>query len=399
MAHSRFGVAGGCVNETWWIRPDQLDDDQKRVIVLPLGQDHLVVGPPGSGKSNLLLLRASYAVKAGCKDIVVLTFTRTLQEFISTGATRYSFSSDKVKTCVRWQRELLYQYGVDYVPPDDFEEQRRGLVEQLNRAIDSLNIQPFHEIILLDEAQDYWPEEVALFKRLGKTIFAVGDSRQKIYKGDDSLASLRGLPHSTVSTLRYHYRNGLRICRLADALSKDRANIESLADTSNYDEKARPSSVEVHDCTDVSEQADQIIERLSRQRQAYPDELLGVICPRRDDLAHIWQRLRASHLGSDAVLQVSEDYSSFVGKKICLCSTHSAKGLEFRALHFAGCDILKMPHPRNVVFTGVTRAKTSLDIYHSSSMPGFVEQALASLELPPDPPSLGDLFAEEEEEP
>lgn len=385
------------MNETWWVRPDQLDDDQKKIVALPLGQNHLVVGPPGSGKSNLLLLRASHAIKAGLKDIVVLTFTRTLQEFISTGAGRYSFSPDKVRTCVRWQRELLYQYGVRYEPPDDFEDQRKGLVDQLNQAIDEMNLQPFHEIILLDEAQDYWPEEIALFKRLAKTIFAAGDSRQKIYAGRDSLTTLQSLP-STVNTLRYHYRNGQKICLVADALGKDKAINESLFATSNYDERSRPSAVDVHHCADVAEQADKIIERLTTQRKAYPDELLGVICPRREDLGQIWEKIQASALGADAVLQVSEDYSSFVGKKICLCSAHSAKGLEFRALHFAGCDTLRMPHPRNVVFTGVTRAKTSLDIYHSASLPGFVEQALTSLQPTPDPPALKDLFGDEEED-
>ena len=42
------------MNDTWWVKQSQLDDDQKKVFTLPIDKDHLVKGPPGSGKTNLL---------------------------------------------------------------------------------------------------------------------------------------------------------------------------------------------------------------------------------------------------------------------------------------------------------------------------------------------------------
>ena len=40
------------MNDTWWVAEGQMDDDQQRVVVLPLEEGQLVVGPPGSGKDE-----------------------------------------------------------------------------------------------------------------------------------------------------------------------------------------------------------------------------------------------------------------------------------------------------------------------------------------------------------
>ena len=45
------------MEETWWTRPEQLDKYQAQVVALPHDSDHLVTGPAGSGKTNLLVSR------------------------------------------------------------------------------------------------------------------------------------------------------------------------------------------------------------------------------------------------------------------------------------------------------------------------------------------------------
>ena len=47
------------MTDTWWVKQGQLDPHQKKVFTLSISDDHLVKGPPGSGKTNLLLLRES----------------------------------------------------------------------------------------------------------------------------------------------------------------------------------------------------------------------------------------------------------------------------------------------------------------------------------------------------
>jgi superfamily I DNA/RNA helicase len=67
------------MNQTWWTGIQELKAEQKKVISLPLETSHLVLGPAGSGKTNLLLLRANYFARAGQPNILILVFTRLLR--------------------------------------------------------------------------------------------------------------------------------------------------------------------------------------------------------------------------------------------------------------------------------------------------------------------------------
>jgi hypothetical protein len=75
----------------------------------------------------------------------------------------------------------------------------------------------------------------------------------------------------------------------------------------------------------------------------------------------------------------------------------AAKGLEFRALHIAGFEFVKnFRKQRNMSFTGVTRAKTSLSVYYSNGLPGYFEQSYVNMNRPPEIPELEELFGKED---
>ena len=70
----------------WWARRDQLDPEQIALIEqLPLRQSFLILGPPGCGKTNVLLRRAQLVRGQRMPNVLVLTFTRSLTEFVRTG--------------------------------------------------------------------------------------------------------------------------------------------------------------------------------------------------------------------------------------------------------------------------------------------------------------------------
>ena len=74
-------------------------------------------------------------------------------------------------------------------------------------------------------------------------------------------------------------------------------------------------------------------------------------------------------------------------RRIVVSTIHSSKGTEFRCVHFLGAD--DFPHfTREKAFTAVTRAKTTLDVYHRDPMEGALESALAQRQEP----DLGGLF-------
>jgi len=379
------------VNETWWIGEDQLDDEQKAIVAIEPHGDHIILGPPGSGKTNLLLLHAKAMVLAGQANVLAIVFTRTLQEFVTLGGLEYQLPSGTLKTSTRWAYDFLYENGVFIKPEGTFEEQRLQRITAVREIVTQKKLAGIYEGVFLDEAQDYLPEEVEVFKRLGKNVFAAFDSRQKIYASNDCYNVLR--KDAQEHHLHWHYRIGMNICRLADRIIAS-GEADSLEKNCKYDEVARPSSVEFSSCATLNQQIDQAIQRLGLQVAAYPDEMIGVLCPKNETLGAIWERLSDSPLASQSIRQAANDRVAFEhDKPICVCTIHSAKGLEFRALHVLSCEDLSIwPNHRNLTYTAVTRAKTSLNLYASGQIQGYLTQALQELAPKPQKPNLADLF-------
>ena len=384
------------MNETWWVSDKSLDAQQRNVISLDLEGSFLILGPPGCGKTNLLLLRAKYLTLAGKPNIKIILFTRALREFIASGAARYGFTSKDVVTSQAFWKELLTQYGVQLPREQNFDASRRALIDCVMQLVNEQQLHGLYQTILLDEAHDFLPEEVELFSRLGRQIFAVADRRQKIYSGEAPFSVLEQVTKKQI-VLHHHYRNGYNICKFADLLSKDRSSFEAISPSSNYDERARPSVVTRHRCYSLDEEIDLVLEKLDDQLKAYPDELIGIISPSKEAVARVWQRICGSkHLSIASRQGDGQNLSFDSNMKICVSTLHTAKGLEYRALHVVNCESFKgRPLPRSLAFTAVTRAKTSLDLYYSEELMGFLEEAMVNLGPSPQLPSLDDIFSAE----
>jgi superfamily I DNA/RNA helicase len=149
-------------------------------------------------------------------------------------------------------------------------------------------------------------------------------------------------------------------------------------------------------CSTISEQCDIIVAALETQLQAYPGELLGIICPQHKELEQVKDILSRSRIANLCVFQdPNAGYVPFDSQRpICLSTLHSAKGLEFRALHMVACDTLKKfpQNNRNMTFTGVTRAKTSLSLYYIDDLYGYFERALTVLSPRLDLPTISEVF-------
>jgi superfamily I DNA and RNA helicase len=380
--------------ETWWVRPEQLDDDQRRVIGLPIGGSHLITGPPGSGKSNLLLLRASYVRRAGRPNLIVLVFTRTLQEFMRAGVSTYDIPSERISTFRRWKKRFLAEHNMTVDLPPDFDESRRVLNTAVIDVIHKRHLKNVYDCILLDEAQDYLPEEMEIVCLLARDVYAAADGEQKIYRGKDPLPLLIAQKEPQTHRLRFHYRNGYKICRFADAIASDSGSHVSITSTSNYDEDANPSTVTAYSAGTLQEQIANAASQIERQLRVFPDEMIGVLCPRVDQAVAAYEQL-AELYGEGCLLQTAErGYSPFAeSTRVCVSTIHSAKGLEYRAVHVIGTEALQdFSYRRNVAYTAATRAKTSLSIHHSGALPDFIEGALADIGPRPQLPRLGDLF-------
>jgi superfamily I DNA/RNA helicase len=319
-----------------------------------------------------------------------------LREFIASGAPPYSFSKDKIQTYNSWARGLLREHGLEPQTVDDFDEERANLLAQIKILVRRERLSGLYDAILLDETHDYLLEEIELLRRLGNNFFAVADGRQQIYRKDLSLEYLKGNVDQTIE-LKFHYRNGEKICILADKIMEGKKLYHPLHKYCNYNEQARPSKVQRFKCNTIEDQCEIIISEIATQMQAYPNELIGIICPGHKELAQVRKIISGSSLRLYCNFQDYESGYTSIREEcpIIVSTVHSAKGLEFRAVHLAACDTFKsFPRTnRNMTFTGVTRAKTSLNLYYGKGfLYGYLEKALAALFPRTDRPDISEAF-------
>ena len=378
---------------TWWVGRNDLDEDQLKIISLPESESFLVTGPPGSGKTNLLLLRANYLHLSKYSNIAVVTFTRPLREFIATGASTYDFPASKLVTCSEFLNDFLRQFGCSINRNGTFEEVRNRLVDTATKLVNRVGLENTYEAILLDETQDYLPAEIALFRRLAKRLCCAADGRQKIYGGEDPQETIRECVNSC-HELKYHYRIGRSICKVADEIARKWNGYESLTKWSNYNERDNRSTVDLSRCQSLKAQADLIIKRLRTQLTAFPGEFLGVLCPKAEELDELFGYIANSDVGELSILmRSSADAIQLGGKRIVVSTFHGSKGLEFRATHLAAAESLhSFPNNRSMAFTVVTRTKTALSVYHTGDLHGYFESALNVVEAEHTPPSIDSLF-------
>ncbi|MBY4839564.1 ATP-binding domain-containing protein [Pantoea sp. DY-5] len=363
--------------QTWWRSANELDEDQRNIMSLPPDGSFVLRGPPGSGKTNLLLMRAAYLTSLR-RNIAVVVLNRSLAEFIRSGAQAYGLDPNSVFTSRGLVTEMAREAGITLDKNASYESGREEALQALINIHKKTN-GPIYDAIFVDEAQDHNAQEIQALRALTRDLFLTTDSRQMIYAGGTAADRFTDIVDD-VKTLNFHYRCSHQICDLADSIGKTfTSGYERIAPSSRYPLEANNEMVRVYN-GNLSDQANLIGERLAGQVRAYRGELIGVFAPRREDVAFIAGSLRDLGLGDLLTVQSSDEgyFPLDVSRPICLSTVHGAKGLEFQAVHFAAAETVRScgANQKRVAFTGVTRAKSSLSIYHDGQLPGYLNAAL-----------------------
>lgn len=366
---------------SWWISKDELDPTQLEFINLPAKGRYQLEGPAGSGKTNLLLLRAQFVAGQGDKNVLVVTYTKSLSRFLRSGLVATGLiEPDQVRTFHSWARKHVKLYlNKDIVDGGDFDDSaRKETIELLREANKKIPTKKLISSVFIDEAQDLTAEEIDCLAEISENICVCGDIKQSIYhqNGLDGAGAL-GLKKYSLSS---HYRIGHRIARVADRLIVPPSPAESLEATSNYEEKKLgKSSAELHRLPDRDAQFGKMLEILNIQVSAYAGDRIGILCGKRVTAEEVFARLMASELGATSCSHLLDGTDFSTDAQIHVMTMHSSKGVEFRAVHMFGIEELRYGHLNNptLSYTAVTRAKTALNAYTSGKTNPELEQAFA----------------------
>ncbi len=377
----------------WWTKKEQLDKDQIALIEkLPLRESFLIMGPPGSGKTNVLLRRAQFVRGQNMPNVLVLTFTRPLAEFLKTGCFdaqgREIFPQTCITTLESWQRMLYANHRTDRpgAAPTLTEWKRQLAASAMGFRAQGLI--PPYDALFIDEAQDLLAEEVELIAQWSPVTFFVGDDRQKIFENTAGLDAVRKIvPPTHERILQFHYRIAPEICQVADRILLP-PNGNSLASTEHYS-GPKPATITIQPQALIKDrQLEMTASRLQEQIRVYGDlirqgDRLGVVVARKEDRDVVFNYLEAipALAGKSKIIRAKEDGGdnydpSFDSDApICILTVKGCKGLEFRAVHWLFADELSHHHKPEHYYTVVTRAKTSLDILYTNVLPQTLARA------------------------
>ncbi len=349
---------------------------------LPLDGRYSLTGPPGSGKTNLLLLRAQFLAGSGEKNVLIITYSNALCNFIRSGIGKSGFiSNDQVKTFHSWAgSHIVDQLGFGAISlAGKFDDTTRAeILEKLKEANTKLPSSKIYSGIFVDEAQDLSVEELELLLSLSDKVCISGDLRQGIYQKDGlSIAQKLNL---TQFQLTSHFRIGQRIAQVADKLMPPDAGEPSLESIANYNPKIQgESTAKMNVLESRAAQFEKMIELIRIQLDAFNDDSIGVFAGTNDTIAELKRRFDATDLAGLVAYHGYEDSSFSPSKRIHLITLHSAKGTEFRAVHIFGAEELRSVHLRRtrLAYTAITRARTALNVFCTGETTRALDSAFA----------------------
>lgn len=364
-----------------WRRRSELHEDQINAIEhLPSNGKYLLLGPPGSGKTSILLHRGQYLRGfAGQSNTRLITFARTLKEFIAANGDD-RFPPELIQTVASFVKEIFDAY--EHQSPDtreySFEDGNAIRAAAALELIANGYRRLIFQVLLADEVQDLNTSEILLLDELAPHLMVAGDNRQRLFNNNGGIAEFVRLGYTAVQ-LRHHFRISPAICRIADAISVE--GDYRLQDWCRY-RGPTPPNPQITGSLDRNAQIAHLIAALDIQFDTYrsEDDLIGIVVHQQVECEFIADELEAvdKFRGKIGIF-----HSGIVNRrfdpnwKICVMTIKSCKGLEFRALHWLFAD--ENPYlTRSAAYTIVTRAKTSLSVYHNGRVKSFLAGAFPS---------------------
>ena len=359
----------------WLVSRQELTTEQVRAVEMSPEQHRVVTGPPGSGKTLVLLHRARHladTMKVPPERFLILAYTNALSQYIREALKDLEIPEDRVCTFDSLCCDLYTRYVSTTRPWDganrtiDFAAIRSAVLLELRR---NQLVRRSLDFVLVDEGQDLPPEAFAILRYLSWHLTVAIDRKQQIYGGgaaEPELLFALGIRSRSVSFLEA-YRCSPYVAGLARRFVRDETEREAFGRqiATVQAQKEKPL---LFRATCPEEEESRLAE-VARARQAL-GERVAILVPGRRQV----QRLAAGLAQAGIPVEVPAnrkrqsqdvrlpalDFSSCLVK---VMPYHSAKGLTFDTVllpRLVDSAFRKVDEEQllRLLFVGITRATT-----------------------------------------
>ena len=367
-----------------------LDESQARVA-LRLGKGHQIIkGPPGSGKTLVLIHRCCHLFKyhPKTKRILLVCYNIALEGYLKRLIQEKGLGIGEKGIEVCHFYELCSRILGEPVHYENEDSEYYDLVTQ--EALEDLKngksgIDPF-DAILIDEGQDFQEEMLMvlleLLKPEGDLVIGL-DSYQDLYRRKFSWKSVGIRASGRTKHLKTVYRNTVEIFDSTQRFIGETPGMGGQASILPFDFAFHGELPEFHQFTDLEEIQDFLIDDLKRciasedyKRSEiaiiYDDKIYGPSKFTYDNRALPMRILTKLDTSGIPAFWVSQDARSkemydITTDRVSLISVHSSKGLDFDLVYLIGIDHISLTEGtkealNSLVYVAMTRAKYRLVI-------------------------------------
>lgn len=317
-----------------WLLPRlELTPEQLRVVEMPPQKHKVILGPPGSGKTQVLIHRADYlsgAYNLKSDQYRVFVFTNVVKEYIKSGIQFLGLPEEVVSTFDHWCR-IVYEEHISKRLPwkgrsINFEEVRTAVFKLYRNKPE---LQKRLSFVLVDEGQDLTPQVYEILSLAAQHITVFVDPQQKIFENGASESFIldKLALRKCNATLLGAYRNAPYVAQLASYFIEDDRKREQYLAQINTEQKIREKPL-CFVAADFQKEMDRLAEIIS-QRQVM-NERIGIIVPTNKQLYGFSKGLDERGVKVEKAVPRTDDGGCDFGNAMPKIATYySAKGLTF----------------------------------------------------------------------
>ena len=337
-------------NRDFYVKEEELDDYQVKIINKRTDSSFIVKGCAGSGKSILALWKAKQIQENGNTFLFVI-FTKALKQYMKDGISQIGLTASNVENynqCFYWSKDgSTWQQG----------DWKKGK----------------YDYLIVDEAQDFSKEDILLFKsKATKALLLYGDSAQQLYKfftnktaiSMDDMAYITKFP---TEQLVFNHRLPKKIARLAEFVNNENDDLE------NRCRKEGNELPKILKYNSLSAELDAIAEIIKNRNF----EDVGILLRNNNDVEKVADYLRRKGLNVEAKVNDNVELN-FNSSNPKIMTYHSSKGLQFEVVFLPECTVSSQDD-RNPLYVAITRTYQSLYIMHSGNLSSFFDAVPTNL--------------------